>query len=147
VPGSTPRRDGSPRHYLVCVNDTGFDFSVQFFALFSVSLDQKYLNWVTTRDFSTTMLTALEKGLDRFGFITYDETCPKPCPARNVENDTLHTDLVFLDTCFPVGKACGGCYAYTHEERKSNTHGESDPRDHSVGYESVMANYSVGDRR
>eukprot|EP00242_Pyramimonas_sp_CCMP2087_P011700 CAMPEP_0198197510 /NCGR_PEP_ID=MMETSP1445-20131203/1105_1 /TAXON_ID=36898 /ORGANISM="Pyramimonas sp., Strain CCMP2087" /LENGTH=580 /DNA_ID=CAMNT_0043866819 /DNA_START=219 /DNA_END=1961 /DNA_ORIENTATION=+ len=113
----------------------------------AVSLDQKYLNWVTTRDFSTTMLTALEKGLDRFGFITYDETCPKPCPARNVENDTLHTDLVFLDTCFPVGAACGGCHAYTHEERKSNTHGESDPRDHSVGYEIVLANYSMGDRR
>jgi hypothetical protein len=37
------------------------------------SFDQTFLNWVTNKDFHTTMLSALEKGLERVGYIEYDK--------------------------------------------------------------------------
>jgi hypothetical protein len=83
----------------------------------AVSLDQKFLNWVTNKDHATTMMTALEKGLDRVGYVTYDANCAKPCTSGetnqgrfpNDERPNEKEELLWRDTCEPVGTTCGLC--------------------------------------
>eukprot|EP00959_Pyramimonas_sp_CCMP1952_P194168 4060437-Pyramimonas_sp.AAC.1 len=88
------------------------------------------------------MLTTLEQGLDRMGYIRYDKECPKPCPPTTVEGNTLKTDLFFQDVCYPVGISCGGCNSYSHEERPSNTHGPTDPIENLLNPLEIKSNYS-----
>ena len=86
--------------------------------------DQKFLNWVTNKDHATTMMTTLEKGLDRVGFVRYDANCPKPCPsgrateqiegAEEEQEQEGEEDLFYYDTCEPVGIACGSCDGEKH---------------------------------
>ena len=79
--------------------------------------DQKFLNWVTNSDHATTMMSTLEKGLDRMGFIRYDANCSKPCPSWKAKREIdgpEEEDLLFLDECVPEGIACGSCDGDRH---------------------------------
>uniref|UniRef100_A0A7S0MSG2 Pectin acetylesterase n=1 Tax=Pyramimonas obovata TaxID=1411642 RepID=A0A7S0MSG2_9CHLO len=89
----------------------------------AASIDQRFLNWVTNKDFHTTMMTALEKGLDHFGYIEYDHNCSRPCHNRVVlDGSPLHSDLLFQDVCYPVGVACGSCDNFSHKEQGVSMH-------------------------
>eukprot|EP00959_Pyramimonas_sp_CCMP1952_P286878 5999054-Pyramimonas_sp.AAC.2 len=69
------------------------------------------------------MMTALEKGLDRLGYIEYDSNCSRPCQNRLVRDGSpLHSDLLFQDVCYPVGRACGSCGAFSHEDQGVSMH-------------------------
>jgi len=85
-----------------------------------VEFDQKFLNWVTNKDHATTMMTAVERGLDRVGFVRYDANCLKPCPSSRIAGNEIdgveeeEDDLLYMDMCKPVGVACGRCDGERH---------------------------------